>query len=594
MLMISLSSIKAQFNEDFNATADGALPTGWKAFNMDGLTPNSGVSWATNAWGCQTSTQILPTKAAWSTSWYTPAGTSNDWMFTPAILVPASNAYLRYTVSSYDATYADGYELRIMTTQPTSSNLMSSTVLLSVPAAAAIPTVKVIDLSAYAGQTVYIGWRNISTDKRILGIDDVSVRPMLNNDAAANVTMPSIVLVGNSNVTGSILNNGVNNITSFDVTYKVDGGASSSLFSVTGVNIASGTMKTFTHNVPANLGVGNRSIAITVSNINGGVDANIENNVATKIVSVPSQTVPKMCLFEGLTSSTCSPCATWNSTFNPWAATNDMNMNYIKYQTNWPGAGDPYSFSQTTDRVNYYDARNGGVPAMYANGIRMYPRNVSNLNAAVAKATSEIGVFHIHSTPSFVGNVITVPVIVNSYATIPGLSVRVAVCERKTTGNTGSNSETEFHHVLMQLLPTSAGTKVNFVDGSAFSDTFTKDMSTTHVEQMSDLIVVIFVQDDATKEIMQSKTFSVLPLSVENESMSNISIYPNPTKDNVRIKNATNSNILVFDILGKMVMSESNISNDFILNTSTLEMGNYVVKIMNGTQIVTRKITIIK
>ena len=148
MLMMLYMGVKAQFSENFNSVAVGAMPTGWTVFNVDGLTPNSSVSWVTNAWVCAPN-QSLPTQAAWSTSWYNPAGTSNDWMFTPAIVVPSTTPILRYTVKAYDVNYPDGYELRVMTTAPTVANLTSSTVLLTVAQAAATATVKTIDLAAY-------------------------------------------------------------------------------------------------------------------------------------------------------------------------------------------------------------------------------------------------------------------------------------------------------------------------------------------------------------------------------------------------------------------------------------------------------------
>lgn len=592
ILMIAFSSVKAQFSENFNTVADGAMPVGWTVFNVDGLTPYADVNFVTNAWVAYTLDQVLPTQAAWSTSYYTPAGTANDWMFTPAVLVPATNAQLRYTVVTPNASYPDGYQLRVMTDAPTAANLMTSTVLLNVSAAETTPTTKVIDLSAYAGQTVYFGWRNNSNDMVVLGIDDVVIKSFDNNDAAvAAVNTASILPVGNSNITGTIRNMGFNSITSYDVTYKIDGGTASAVYSVTGANIASNGTGTFTHNIPANLTIGSHTIEVTISNVNGSTDPNLADNVISKTVSVASQTVPKMCLFEGYSSSTCAPCASWNATFNPWAATNEANMNYIKYQVNWPGTGDPYYFAQTGTRVSYYGVN--AAPDMYANGVNMSSLSVAALNTAVAKAASENAVFNISCTPTYFGDMLSVPVTIDPYVTASGLKVHVVVCEKVTTGNHASNGETSFHHVMMQMLPTAAGSTVNFTDGVAYTNTLTKDMSGTFVEEMSDLMIIVFIQDDVTKEVLQSKTFSSVPLTVENETMGNISIYPNPAKDNIHIKNAENSNIVICDVLGKVVLSESNISNDFNMNVSGLAKGNYVVKIMNGNQFVTKKITIL-
>jgi hypothetical protein len=593
MLTMLFSGVKAQFSENFNAVAIGAMPAGWTVFNVDGHTPNSSVNWVTNAWVCAPN-QALPTQAAWSTSWYTPAGTSNDWMFTPAIVVPAITPILRYTVLASDANFLDGYELRIMTTAPTSANLTTSTVLLSVPQAAATATVKTIDLTDYAGQTVYIGWRNNSSDMNVLGVDDVKVRSNLGDDiTAVSINTASMVLVGNSNITGTVSNSGSNNITSYDVTYKIDGGTSSAVYSVTGVTIAPGATANFTHNVPATLVSGNHTLEIQISNVNGVVDPYSEDNAITKTISVASQTVSKMLLLEGFSSSTCSPCASWNSVFNPWAVTNDANMNFIKYQVDFPGSGDPYYIQQTGDREAYYNV--SSAPDFYGDGAELTLTGAPGLTTAVNQEASKYAVFGIVSTPTYTGNVITVPVTINPYITMSGLTLHVVVCEKKTTGNIGSNGETEWHHVMMQMLPSSAGTTINFTDGTPYTNTLTKDMTGTHVEEMSDLVAVVFIQDNATKEVLQSKTFNIsLFQGIENIAANDVKVFPNPASDIVHIANAANSNIVVCDVLGKVVISESSITNDFNLNVSALAKGNYVLKIMNGNQVVTQKIAILK
>lgn len=605
MLMVVCMSVKAQFSENFDAVADGGIPAGWTRFNVDGLTPATSVNWVTNAWVCYAKTGFqIESKCAWSTSWYNPAGTANDWMFTPAIVVPATNPVLKYTVVAQDPNYPDGYELRIMTVAPTSGNITSSTVLLTVASAETTPTVKTINLSAYATQTVYIGWRNNSYDMFLLAVDDVEVKSLQNNDAAiTSINTPAIVAAGNTNITGTVKNVGYNVITSFDVTYKIDGGVASAVYPVTGQSIAMDATYDFTHNVPASLAVGSHTIEVTISNVNGTTDPNPADNVLTKNVSVASQTVPKMCLFEGFSSSTCPPCATWNSTFNPWAAANDANMNYIKYQVDWPSTGDPYYIAQAGDRVNYYGVT--GVPDMYANGASMTTLSTSALNAAVAQAAAENTPFNISCTPTYTGNVVSIPVTINPYVTISGLKVQVVVCEKITTGNVGSNGETEWHHVMMQMLPTSAGAAVNFTDGAAYTNTLTKDMSTTFVEEMSDLVVVVFIQDDASKQVLQSKSFSIVILGIGENTMNNPSfwIYPNPFSNNTNVEfsiaKTENASFGVYNLIGEKVLSIDETAygagtHTVTINANDLSQGVYYLNAIVGDQKFTQKLTIVK
>lgn len=587
-------SVNAQvvFQENFDAIAEGAMPTNWTVFNVDGLTPNTEVAFVTNAWVCSLPATDYTTIAAWSTSWYTPAGASDDWMFTPGITVPATNPVLQYMEYSPDASYSDGYELRIMTAAPTTGNITTSTVLLTVAAGSNTPLKKTIDLSSYVGQTVYIGWRNTSDDMFLLGIDDVVVKSLQNNDASLfSINTPSIVGAGNSNITGTIKNLGFNAITSYDVTYKIDGGTASAIYSVTGANVLIDGTANFTHNVPAALTTGSHSVEVTISNVNGATDPNTADNVLTKQLAVASQTVPKMPLYEGFSASTCAPCASFNGpTFNPWAASHLTDMNYIKYQVNWPGAGDPYYIAAAGTRVTYYGVT--GVPDLFANGTSC-PLSSNGLNAALAKSQSENAVFEILATPTYTGNNVSIPLTINSYITKAGLTVHAVVCEKLTTQNTGTNGETSFHHVMMKMLPTASGTTVSFTDGAAYTNTLTADMtrsSTCFVEQMSDLIVVVFIQDNTTKEVLQSKTFDIVTTGIDNLSKNNVTLYPNPSTGIVNITNTTNAQINVMNMVGQIVLTDNGSSVDM----SNLTNGTYFVQIIEGEYITTKKIILNK
>ncbi|HOH84126.1 MAG TPA: Omp28-related outer membrane protein [Bacteroidales bacterium] len=81
-----------------------------------------------------------------------------------------------------------------------------------------------------------------------------------------------------------------------------------------------------------------------------------------------------------------------------------------------------------------------------------------------------------------------------------------------------------------------------------------------------------------------------------NESYddSNIQIFPNPASNVINIVNAENADIMLYDLLGKLVMSANNISNNFSINVSDFATGNYIVKIIDEGNITTDKISVIK
>lgn len=160
------------------------FPAGWTLFNVDGHTPSANVSYVNDAWEDREDFDFDVTEcAAFSTSWYSPAGQADDWMWSPPVVLTASAA-LSWRAVAYDAAYADGYEVRVKTgTAPDLGNQTTSDVVFSVAAEQSAWTPHTIDISAYGGQTIYVGFRNHSTDKFLLVVDDVRVK-----DSAADLS----------------------------------------------------------------------------------------------------------------------------------------------------------------------------------------------------------------------------------------------------------------------------------------------------------------------------------------------------------------------------------------------------------------------
>lgn len=190
------------FSEDFDGiggpTAGGAgtysFPTGWLIRNVDNLTPAANVAYVNEAWERREDFSFnVSDSAAFSTSWYAPAGMSNDWMWTPPFYVPSAQTFLSWNAIAYDGLYQDGYEVRVMTQSSTPSGptggtgvignqLTSSTVIFSTAAEASSWTAHQVSLGAFSGQTVWIGFRNTSNDKFLLLIDDVQAEVQNDND----------------------------------------------------------------------------------------------------------------------------------------------------------------------------------------------------------------------------------------------------------------------------------------------------------------------------------------------------------------------------------------------------------------------------
>ena len=161
------------YQEDFNVPT---MPSNITLFDNDGNTPNANVAQygfdGTNATAWVTNSSAF----AISTSWYDPAGTSDDWMITPAITLSANNT-LYWDAIAFAAGFQDGYEVYISTTTPTTAGCLANAALFTISAEDTVWTPRNVDLAAlgYANQTVYIGFRNNSTGMFVLGIDNIMV-----------------------------------------------------------------------------------------------------------------------------------------------------------------------------------------------------------------------------------------------------------------------------------------------------------------------------------------------------------------------------------------------------------------------------------
>ena len=78
-------------------------------------------------------------------------------------------------------------------------------------------------------------------------------------------------------------------------------------------------------------------------------------------------------------------------------------------------------------------------------------------------------------------------------------------------------------------------------------------------------------------------------LGTHDNVLTNLVIYPNPASSILNIDNAENSTIVVYDLLGRVILSKTNISMSEQLNVSSLNSGTYLIRITNENKVVTDK-----
>ncbi|MFP4557498.1 MAG: T9SS type A sorting domain-containing protein [Bacteroidales bacterium] len=364
-------------------------------------------------------------------------------------------------------------------------------------------------------------------------IDDIVLYSPFDLDVMTkSIELDSYMESGTYDITTTLINAGKNNINSFDIEYIVNDNES---IVETVDNVSLESMETYTHTFSsqwtANPGV--HQIKVKVTNVNGMDDDDVSNNEIEKTISIASNTVSNVPLFESFTSSTCPPCYTFNtSTFTPFLNENEGEYSIVKYQMNWPGGGDPYYNDEGGVRRNYYGVT--GVPALYTSGLQT-ATNETGLNNSFSAIKEKPAFFEIDATGSiYSDNTIHVSIDVTPFITVNNFSLHVAVTERETTGNTGNNGETSFKNVMMKMLPDADGTPLNSIDGETINYSFEGNMAETFVEEFDDLMLTIFIQNNETKDVFQSKMIDVSTVTTHNLSFSIVN-----SNDNSPIEDAT-------------------------------------------------------
>ncbi|MFN9518941.1 MAG: T9SS type A sorting domain-containing protein, partial [Bacteroidota bacterium] len=281
----------------------------------------------------------------------------------------------------------------------------------------------------------------------------------------------------------------------------------------------------------------------------------------------------------------------------------------IKYQYNFPGTGDPYYTLETAVRGNYYGGINS-VPRMQIDG--QWNNNPNGFTQTIFDQYQSKPAF-VEIKPTQVVNAATksidITAKVKPLVSLPGnFTLRMAVVERQTTQNVKNNGELEFNWVMKKMVPDPVGLLLNLNNANVeqtFNQSFTFegnfrlpasavntsgqyigiDLATEHsVEQFDDLITVVFVQDDATKEVLQAEWSSTgIYSSAKEVSMSDLgaTIYPNPAKSNFNIKlqEMQSGSVAIYDLTGKRVLSTELNGLETEVNCNTLQNGLYVVEI---------------
>lgn len=484
---------------NMNFTGVSAMPpSGW---TIDAQAGNWKISNTSNAGG------VAPeAKLTW-----TPQFNTTTRLISPNVDMSGKTKaliQLRHMVDHYGSSYTIGVATRKEGGAWT--NVWTKNVTASVPAELVSVVVENTDVNSSTFQFCIFFTGN-SYNLNDWYIDNINLFAPYNVDAGISALNVPNFFVGAVPVKGTVNNFGVTAITSLKMKYQINDGAIVTE-DFTGLNVAFGASYNYQFAENINLTPGSYNLKVWIAEVNGVEgDDNAANDMIQKTVSIPSQAVARRPFFESFTSSTCPPCYTFNTTFfNNFTTTNADQITLVKYQMNWPGAGDPYYNADGGIRRTLYGV--SGVPALYVDGLST-GTNSGAVNAVFTQQLAAPAYIAIDGFHKIDGTTIEVVANINPYVDLTNMTAHIAVFENLTTGNVGSNGETSFKHVMMKMIPTGNGTTINTIDGQLYQLRHVVNLAGTKVEQFDDLNVALFVQDNSSKYIMQSNysTEKVLP-----------------------------------------------------------------------------------
>ncbi|MBQ3596060.1 MAG: T9SS type A sorting domain-containing protein [Bacteroidales bacterium] len=334
--------------------------------------------------------------------------------------------------------------------------------------------------------------------------DDIEIFTQENLDLKlVSIDVPNIVNAGVTEVPFTVQNMGATTIESFtietvDISADYCGTTDPQTFET---NLAPFEIAQFTLQISFDLNPGTYNIPIDIIDVNGTVDDDTNNNGMDKTFNVSAGIAQRIPMIEHFSSSTCPPCVNVNYAMANLTAANPGKYTYTKYPCYWPGSGDPYCNDDVRTRVSFYACN--AAPQTFLDGIDQGFTSVTQGALDEHYATPAFadvrGAFNVQ------GNTINVTADFMSYFNMSGINAYISINEKTTTGNVGTNGETEFHHILMKMLEDGNGTPLELNIGEYKRFEYSFDMSSTFVEEMNDLEVSLWIQDPVSREIFNSR-----------------------------------------------------------------------------------------
>ena len=616
------ANAQSSFSEDFNNVADGAVPAGWTTYG-DNLTNHYTDATLNDSWSALSQMMVCIT-------WTEETSPVDRWLVTPQVTVPTTNGMLLFDINGVNygpgSPYAESLKIMVSTTDNQKSSFTLLQDLGELPEGS---NTFAVNLSAYAGQNVYLAFACYTNDGMYIFLDNVEVKTVpANSISAVSASAPTWTSQNsNANVALTVRNEGSADLTSFDVTYTVNNG-DAQVINVTGINVASFTNYTYTFPVQVS-SLGATVINITVSNPNNDTDIDASDNSTSCETTVydPNSTTQRNTLLEHFTTARCQYCPGGHDRLEQamanfenricWVAhhvgfhTDNMTINESEEIMALYGNNGTWAPAMTLDRnVDFADgAEAGGVVGSVGN-VNDLVSQFNNATNAPAFVTIELSnltydpqtrQLNVTVSGSFVNDFVGTEPRLSLYLTQDGI-----YGSQQSTN--GTIAKYEHNHVIRACISDVWGDADAFTSttaGSNYSKTYTYTLPTKF--SANNCRLVAFVNDygpDMLHRTVANATKSDYLMTGNDpttgigdvQASMNVVTYPNPATEMVYVSTESAiSSYEMVDALGRKVMGNENLNADILeLNVSDLNAGIYFITITTEHGTATQRVSVTK
>jgi hypothetical protein len=144
----------------------------------------------------------------------------------------------------------------------------------------------------------------------------------------------------------------------------------------------------------------------------------------------------------------------------------------------------------------------------------------------------------------------------------------------------------------MKMIPGPEGTPLGLEEGVAVNITEAASLEDTFIEEFDDLQVVVWIQDNETKYVLQSESSDLIVGIPENDERATFSFYPNPASHAIHIQSGYQAELVILDSQGRNVLTRQISRGQNTIDISNLKKGLYVIQMISEQMIKSQKLIV--